>query len=166
LFSRVSQSPSPALVRGITLALALLAAFVFSTIQSASARTVWCAGDPTIIVNGNPVSITVSVPLDRLSDIDDVTVTYHVPSNANVAATLNTGILFREKTVIVKDQPPMRGLVTISKIPVDITVHHRGSSFGTGATEVALGGTRLWVDGNSDTVLHATTYGLLNIGLL
>ena len=156
---------APALARAVALGLALLAAFVISSVHGASARSVWCAGDPTIIVNGNPVSVTVSVPLDELRDIQDVTVTYHVPANARVDAILNTGILFPEKTVVVHDQPAVYGLIAVSRIPVDIVVHHRGAAFEIRATQIALGGTRLWVNGDSDTPLHTTTYGLLNLRL-
>jgi len=152
---------------GITLFVlfAGLAAMLSMGVGRASAMVVWCAGDPTVLVDGNPVSVTVSVPLDKLSSIDDVTVTYHVPSNANVSLALNTGILFREKIVIVKDQPAVHGLVAVTKMPVDIVTHYRGAAFPIGATQVALGGTHLWLNGSSDQVLHTTAYGLLSLHL-
>jgi hypothetical protein len=151
-------------VLALLLATVAAAACLFGSLQHTNAMGVWCSGDPTILVNGNPVSITVSVPMDRIRDIDDVTVTYHVPKNADVALTLNTGILFRETAVIVKDQPAVRGgLIAVTKIPVDVTVHHRGSDFPIATTTIALGGTDLWNQGDSATVLHANTYGLLNL---
>ena len=102
--------------------------------NDAKAAIVWCSGDPTILVNGNPVSVTVSVPTERLRDVDYVTITFHVPSNANVQAILNTSVLFREKTVIVKDQPPVYGLVANVRIPVEVTTTARGTAFRQWAT--------------------------------
>ncbi|MGH2632784.1 MAG: hypothetical protein ACRDG3_05180 [Tepidiformaceae bacterium] len=143
---------------------AALAAMLSMGLGRASA-SVWCAGDPTILVDGNPVSVTVSVPFNELSSIQDVTVTYHVASNAHVLLALNTGILFREKIVIVKDQPAEHGLLSVSKIPVDIVTHYRGAAFPMGVTQIALGGTHLWISGSSDQVMHATAYGLLSLHL-
>jgi len=156
------------LTAGLAL-LALLAGFaaLFSSgAGRANALVVWCAGDPAIIVNGNPVDVTVSVPLSELSSISDVTVTYHVAKNANVLLGINTGILFHEKIVIVKDQPAQYGLLSVSKIPVDVTVHYTGAAFPIGVTQIALGGTHLWINGMSNQVTHATAYSLLNLGLL
>ena len=168
-------TPSISLTRrtaGFTAGLALLTLFAgFAALFSsgagrANAMVVWCAGDPAIIVNGNLVDVTVSIPLNELSSVSDVTVTYHVAKNANVLLSLNTGILFHEKIVVVKDQPAQYGLLSVSKIPVDVTVHYTGAAFPIGVTQVSLLGTHLWINGMSDQVTHATAYSLLNLRLL
>lgn len=133
--------------------------------NDAKAAVVWCSGDPTILVNGNPVSVTVSVPTERLRDVDYVTITFHVPSNANVQAILNTSVLFREKTVIVKDQPPVYGLVANVRIPVEVTTTARGTAFPIGTTVVSTIGTRVWIDGSSNKVTRTETNSLFNLRL-
>lgn len=140
-------------------------ALAFQGATNANAAIIWCSGDPTIIVNGNPISVTVSIPPDRLKDVDTVTVTFHVPANAQVLAVLNTSLLFREKTVIVKDQPAVKGLLARVNIPVEVTTTHRGRDFPIGMTVISTFGTRLWINGNSDTVTRATTTSLLNLRL-
>jgi len=139
-----------------------LAAILSMGVGRASAMVVWCAGDPTIIVNGTPVSVTVFVPFDEISSVSDVTVTYHVAKDANVRPGLDTPTLFHETVVIVKDQPAQYGSLSVSNIPVDITVHHTGHNFAIRATQVALGGTSLWRNGSSATVLHGITHSQIN----
>lgn len=161
-------SHRPTIVRGLAVAVVALAISVMSLLPStrdASAQGVWCSGDPTILVNGNPVSVTVSVPLDRLSSVNSATVVFHVPRNANVIV-LNTSLLIREKTVIVRDQPATYfSLFAKTKIPVDVTFDYDGDALPVGLTVVALNGTNLWQTGMSNQTMHATTYGLLGLRL-
>ena len=131
----------------------------------AQAAVVWCSGDPTILLNGNPISVTVSIPTERLRDVDYVTITFHVPSNAKVQAVINTSMLFVEKTVIVKDQPPVYGLVASLRVPVEVTTHYRGDAFPIGTTVVSTIGTRTWISGRSDTVTRTSTTSFINLRL-
>jgi|GEM_PF-2119033 len=133
--------------------------------DSAEARGVWCSGDPTILVNGNAVSVTVHVPLDRMRDLDYVEVIFHVPSNADVNLLVNDSLLVPAKTRYVKDQPARRSLLG-TPIPVEVVAHHRGAPMPVAATTVAVGwGTTLWKQGMSNEPLWVTTYGLLNLRL-
>jgi hypothetical protein len=158
-----TRSRTPLLV---VLAAAMLAFLsLFSGMHKANAMGVWCSGDPTILVNGNPVSVTLSVPLNEMSSINVVTVTFHVPSNSSVVV-LNTSFLFPEKTIIVRDQPAVSGLLSVRSIPVDVSVDHRGEAFPTGLTVISLwGGTDLWMPGNSDQVMHTHVNTLLGLSL-
>jgi hypothetical protein len=153
------------LAGGLLLASATFAGFASQGTNDASAGLIWCSGDPTILVNGNPVSVTLSVPLDRLSSVDEVVVTFHVPSNAKVYAILNTSLLIPERTVIVKDQPAVYGLINKVRIPVEVTTRARGTAFPVGLTVISTSGTRLWIQGRSDQTLSATTYSFLNLRL-
>lgn len=165
LLRRATGTFGRILAGGLLLASATFAGIAAHGTNHASAGLIWCSGDPTIIVNGNPISITLSVPPEKLGAVDEVVVTFHVPSNANVLAVLNTSLLFRERTVIVKDQPAVRGLIGKVRIPVDVTTHARGSAFPVGLTVVSTFGTRLWTQGSSDEPMSATTYSLLNLRL-
>ena len=135
--------------------------------NTADARGVWCSGDPTILVNGNIVSVTVHVPADRMKDLDYVEVIFHVPSNADVKLLINDSILVPAKTRFVKDQPASRGgLLSGTVIPVEIVAHHSGAPMDIAATTVAVGqGTSLWKQGTSDKPLWIQTKGLLNLRL-
>lgn len=135
--------------------------------NSAEARGIWCSGDPTIIVNGNVVSVTVHVPLDRLRDLDYVEVIFHVPSNADVKLLVNDSLLVPAKTRFVKDQPAQRGLLKGTTIPVEIVVHHDGAPMPVAATTLSLlgKGTSLWTQGTSSQPLWVKTSGLLNLRL-
>jgi hypothetical protein len=160
--------PFPSRTRTTLLAIvaATMLAFVslISGMHNASAMGVWCSGDPTILVNGNPVSVTLSVPAANISSIDEVTVTFHVPSNSSVVV-LNTSFLFPERTVIVRDQPAVSGLLSIRKLPVDVAVKHRGAEFPTGLTVISLDGNHLWIPGDSDHVMHTSVTTLLGASL-
>ena len=147
-------------------AIAMLAPFNGSS-NTADARGVWCSGDPTIIVNGNIVSVTVHVPLDRMKDLDYVEVIFHVPANANVTLLINDSILVPVKTRFVKDQPAQRGgLLSGTPIPVEIIAYHDGPPMPIAATTVATGwGTKLWTEGTSAAPLWVKTRGLLNLRL-
>jgi hypothetical protein len=146
-----------ALLLAATLLLAL------SSPNRAHAKSVWCAGDPAIIVNGSLVSITAHVPQDRVRDIKQVEFVFHVPSNAHVDAILDDSLLFRANITVQKDLPPAYGLVS-TPINVEMTVEHRGKSFPIAASTIAVGGgTNLWVDGRSSETLHIQTIGLLNL---
>ncbi|MGE5597369.1 MAG: hypothetical protein ACM3S1_15190 [Hyphomicrobiales bacterium] len=160
----------PGVARRLVLALAMVslvpAAAFLQPADPAEARFVWCAADPTIIVNGSPVSVTVHLPFDRLRDVDYVEVRFHVPSNANVQAVVNDSLLFKAQTVIVKDQRPSWGLFG-TPVPVEIIVHHSGPDFDIAATGIVLGwGSSLWTQGTTAQPLTLTTYGLLNLRLL
>lgn len=145
-------------------AIALAAPFL-SASGPAEARAVWCSGDPTILVNGNAVSVTVHVPVDRLRDLDYVEVVFHVPANADVTLLLNDSLLLPAKTSFVKDQPAHRGLFG-TDIPVEIIAHNRGPAMPIAATTIAVGrGTTLWKEGTSSQPLWVTTRGLLNLRL-
>ena len=135
--------------------------------ESADARGVWCSGDPTILVNGNAVSVTVHVPLDRMKDLDYVEVIFHVPANADVKLLVNDSILVPAKTRFVKDQPATRGgLLSATSIPVEIIAHHEGAPMPIAATTIAVGrGTSLWTEGTTDKPLWVKTTGLLNLRL-
>ena len=135
--------------------------------NSAEARGVWCSGDPTIIVNGSVVSVTVHVPADRMKDLDHVEVIFHVPSNAKVTLLLNDSLLVPVKTRFVKDQPASSGwLLSGTLIPVEIIAHHAGAPMPIAATTIAIGsGTSLWTQGTSDAPLWVKTRGLLNLRL-
>ena len=152
-----------ALVAGLALAIPSLGAGS----QTADARGVWCSGDPTILVNGNVVSVTVHVPLNRMKDLDYVEVVFHVPSNADVKLLVNDSILVPVKTRFVKDQPANRGgLLSGTDIPVEIIAHHKGAPMEIAATTIAVGrGTSLWTQGTSDKPLWVKTRGLLNLRL-
>ena len=160
-------------VRPIRIALfALVAAIAvalpsFGSSNSADAKGVWCSGDPTIVVNGNVVSVTVHVPLDRMDDLDYVEVIFHVPANADVKLLINDSLLVPAKTRFVKDQPATRGgLLSGTAIPVEIIAHHEGPPMPVAATTIAVGrGTRLWTQGASDSPLWVKTFGLLNLRL-
>jgi hypothetical protein len=148
-----------------TVASVALFASSFFGRSSADAMSVWCAGDPTILVNGNPVSVTVHVPADRLRDLDYVEVVFHVPANSNVTLLLNDSLLLPVKTRYVKDQPAQYGLFG-TKMPVEIISHNRGGTMPIGATSIALlKGTNLWVEGNSNAPLWINTTSLLNLRL-
>lgn len=145
-------------------AIAIAAPFL-SASRPAEARAVWCSGDPTILVNGNAVSVTVHVPVDRLKDLDYVEVVFHVPTNADVKLLLNDSLLVPAKTRFVKDQPAQRGLLG-SEIPVEIIAHNRGPAMPVAATTIAVGkGTSLWTEGTSASPLWVKTTGLLNLRL-
>jgi hypothetical protein len=135
--------------------------------NSAEARGVWCSGDPTILVNGNVVSVTVHVPLDRMKDLDYVEVIFHVPANADVKLLVNDSLLVPAKTRFVKDQPAQRGgLLSGTSIPVEIVAHHSGAPMPIAATTVAIGrGTSLWTEGTSAAPLWVQTRGLLSLRL-
>ncbi|OAI39959.1 hypothetical protein AYO38_01300 [bacterium SCGC AG-212-C10] len=133
--------------------------------ERADARGVWCAGDPAIIVNGSVVDVNVNIPLERLADVKDVDIVFHVPSNATVLATVNDSLVFKANIRVVKDLAPTRGLLN-TPVQVDITVNHRGTPFAFGATTIATGaGTRLWVDGNTTKTLRVSAVGLLALRL-
>lgn len=145
-------------------AIAIAAPF-FSASRPAEARSVWCAGDPTILVNGNAVSVTVHVPVDRMKDLEYVEVVFHVPANADVKLLLNDSVLLPMKTRFVKDQPAQRGLFGTA-IPVEIIAHNRGPVMPVAATTIAVGkGTSLWTEGTSAQPLWVKTNGLLNLRL-
>ena len=136
--------------------------------HSAEARSVWCSGDPTILVNGNVVSVTVHVPLDRMDDLHYVEVIFHVPANADVKLLLNDSLLVPAKTRFVKDQPATRGgLFSTTSIPVEIIAHHSGAPMPIAATTLSLlgRGTSLWTQGSSAEPLWVKTSGLLNLRL-
>jgi hypothetical protein len=136
--------------------------------NSAEARAVWCSGDPTILVNGNVVSVTVHVPLNRMRDLDYVEVIFHVPSNADVKLLLNDSLLVPAKTRYVKDQPATRGgLLSPTTIPVEIIAHSDGAPMPIAATTLSLlgRGTSLWTEGTSAAPLWVKTSGLLNLRL-
>jgi hypothetical protein len=150
------------------LALALVATLLGAMRPyAAEARGVWCAGDPAIVVNGNLVSVTVHVPLDRLRDIDYVEVVFHVPGNAKVTAIVNDSLLFEARTSYVRDLPnTRRGLFAKTEMKAEIIVHHRGETVDVAATTIALGrGTRLWQQGTSEQPLWVDTQGPLNLPL-
>ena len=136
--------------------------------DTAEARAVWCSGDPTILVNGNVVSVTVHVPLDRMNDLDHVEVIFHVPANADVKLLLNDSLLVPVKTRFVKDQPATRGgILSGTTIPVEIIAHHAGAPMPIAATTISLlgRGTSLWTQGNTSAPLWVKTSGLLNLRL-
>jgi hypothetical protein len=152
----------------LALALAPLALFA-SRPSEAEARVVWCAGDPAIVVNGNVVSVTVHLPLDRLRDVDYVEVVFHVPGDASVTALINDSLLFEARTSYVRDLPRQgrRGLLSGTPVTAEIIVHHRGATVDVAATTIAIGrGTRLWQQGTSDEPLRVETRGALNLPLL
>ncbi|MEO8541521.1 MAG: hypothetical protein ABI577_17390 [bacterium] len=155
-FSRVS-------LIAFVAAIAIAAPF-FSGPRSAEA-SVWCAGDPTILVNGNVVSVTVHVPMERMRDLQYVEVVFHVPANADVKLLVNDSILLPMKTRFVKDQPAQRGLLG-TPIPVEIIAHNSGAPMPFAATTIAVGkGTSLWSEGTSAAPLWVKTAGLLNVRL-
>jgi hypothetical protein len=132
----------------------------------AAARGVWCSGDPAIIVNGSVASVTVHVPLDRLDDVKQVEVVFHVPSNAGVTAVINDSVLIPAKVRYVKDLPPSFGLFR-TPVDVEIIVHHKGRTMPVAATTIAVGwGSDLWTEGSSDKPLWVQTVGLLNLRIL
>ncbi len=136
--------------------------------NSAEARAVWCSGDPTILVNGNVVSVTVHVPLNRMKDLDYVEVVFHVPANADVKLLINDSLLVPAKTRFVKDQPANRGgLLSGTSIPVEIIAHHKGAPMPIAATTISLlgRGTSLWTQGTTAQPLWVKTSGLLNLRL-
>jgi hypothetical protein len=145
-------------------AIAISAPFLASS-RPAEAMSVWCSGDPTILVNGNVVSVTVNIPADRMQDLDYVEVVFHVPANADVKLLLNDSLLIPMKTRFVKDQPARRGLFG-TDIPVEIVTHNRGAAMPIAATTIALGrGTNLWKEGRSDQPLWVDASGPLNLRL-
>ncbi|MGE3076262.1 MAG: hypothetical protein AB7N24_10310 [Dehalococcoidia bacterium] len=162
----LSARPVRASLFAIVAAIAISIPF-FSGPSSADARVVWCSGDPTILVNGNAVSVTVHVPMDRLDDLDYMEVIFHVPSNADVKLLLNDSLLVPAKTRFVKDQPPTRGgLFAVTDIPVEIISHNHGAPMPFAATAIAIGrGSRLWAEGNSNSPLWVKTSGFLNLHL-
>lgn len=160
----ISARVSRAMLIAFVAAIAISAPF-FPGSKPAEARSVWCAGDPTILVNGNPVSVTVHVPLERMKDLDYVEVVFHVPANADVTLLLNDSVLVPVKTRFVKDQPAQRGLLG-SAIPVEIVAHNSGAPMPIAATTIALGrGTNLWQEGTPGRPLWVKTNGLLNLRL-
>ena len=160
----LSVRPVRTTLFAIVAALALFAPLAGS-VSPAGARGVWCSGDPTILVNGNVVSVTVHVPADRMRDLDYVEVIFHVPANADVKLLVNDSILVPAKTRFVKDLPPQRGLFG-SALPVEIVAHHRGETMPIAATTIALGtGSSLWTQGTSAAPLWVKTSGLLNLRL-
>jgi hypothetical protein len=168
LFERSYPLPSHARLI-LVLALAFIATFGLSSLTSrdADARVVWCSGDPTIIVNGSIVSVTVHVPLDRLRDVDHVEVIFHVPSNAKVTALINDSILIPAKMRYVRDLPAERGLLNGTTVVVEVVGHHKGAPMPIAATTIATGrGTSLWTQGTTEKPLVVTTKGLLNLPVL
>lgn len=162
-----SARPFRATVFALVAAIALMLPISGGS-QTAEARSVWCSGDPIILVNGNVVSVTVHVPLDRMKDLDYVEVIFHVPANADVTLLLNDSLLVPAKTRYVKDQPAQRGgLLSGTPIPVEIIAHHEGAPMPIAATTLSvLGrGTSLWTEGTSASPLWVTTSGLLNLRL-
>ncbi|MEX0782313.1 MAG: hypothetical protein WD557_06655 [Dehalococcoidia bacterium] len=158
--------PRPFLPLAIAL-LAILAAIAagLASPGKSEAKSVWCSGDPAIIVNGSVVSITAHMPLDRLRDIDHVEFVFHVPSNAKVTAVINDSVLFKAKIIVKKDLPAARGLFG-TPVVVDMTVQHEGDAFPVAVTTIVVGkGTKLWTEGTSSTPLTVRTTGLLNLRL-
>ena len=75
---------APGLLVSLALLLAGLGA-VFGGMGRASAGLSWCAGDPVISVNGQLISVVVSVPSDKVDNVEMATVVFHVPSNADAS---------------------------------------------------------------------------------
>jgi hypothetical protein len=73
-------------------------------------------------------------------------------------------VLIPAKTRYVKDQAPTWGL-TGTTVPVEISVHHRGSAMPVAATTLATGGSSLWTEGTSKKALWVKTSLLLNLRL-
>ncbi|MCA9823724.1 MAG: hypothetical protein KC470_13990, partial [Dehalococcoidia bacterium] len=159
-------------IRRLLLAFLILAvvpaAMVGSRPSEADARVVWCAGDPAIIVNGNLVDVNVHIPLNRLREIDFVEVVFHVPADAEVLTVVNDSLFFEARPRVEKDLPAQGRWRMFSKtdIPVEIIVHHGGTTMDVAATAVATGrGSKVWVQGTSDETLHIETSGFLGLRL-
>lgn len=154
------------LLMAILAAALLLPALLALVPRQAEARVIWCAGDPAIVVNGNIVSVTAQIPLDRLQDVDYVEVVFHVPANAKVTAVINDSVLFEARPRVVYDQPPAVGLLRGTRMPVDIIVYHRGPTMPVAATTVALDSrTPIWTQGTSAAPLRLMTYSPVNLRL-
>lgn len=91
---------------GLTIAL-LAAAFIalFGRAGDARAGLAWCATDPIISVNGQEISVWINVPADRVADVEEAVIVFHVPRNADVDVVYVDQSLFPERVVIKKDLP-------------------------------------------------------------
>ena len=111
MLRNITQTAAPAASRWL-LALVLgalgLAFFVLHA-GSAGASVAWCDSDPIIMVNGQLVSVVISVPIDQKDNVDKAVVVFHVPSNVDARIVFVDQSVFPEEAKIVRDLPRWDG---------------------------------------------------------
>ena len=127
---------------------------------NASAGLAWCESDPIISVNGQLISVAISVPVYNVDDVDEARVTFHVPSNVEARVVFVDQSLFPERARIVRDQPAWDGRSTL-KIPVDVEVESKHHRFPIRLKVLDATGQTAWYDGMSDTEISFTAIGFV-----
>lgn len=139
--------------------LALTGAWL-SNPASASARLVWCSGDPVIRINGeHDVSVTVHVPADQLGSVERAEVVFHIPRNTT-GEVVFVDDTFPEDVTIVADLPDWNGTSAL-KVKVEVTVHASQSMQVAASVEDARAGTA-WVHGVANKTFKITAAAATN----
>ena len=127
----IAQTAAPATSRRL-LALALgalgLAFFVLHA-GSANASVAWCDSDPIIMVNGQLISVVISVPVDQKDNVESAVVVFHVPSNVKAKVVFVDQSVFPEQAKIVNDLPRWNGRGDLL-IQGELRVRSHGESHG------------------------------------
>lgn len=146
------------LIPGVIALLVLALLGTLGGSERASAGLSWCWGDPVIHINGRPVSVSVGVLDTDVTRVEEAVVTFHVPKNATADVLYVATTPFKERAIIVKDQPNWDGKGDL-KVPVDVYVKTKdGSRFDIQVQTMTLySGTKV-SSGQAGRTAKVTTY--------